>query len=170
MSKCRKSAMLFPDTYIHRFIHRSDSGLRLNLLQEYVFIALDIFKNTLDNKDILTIDKLDAWLTFLSVDDPDTILQLIQAYPAFEHLYREVYELCLNLERMMEMFSKELFELNKNTVQYMIDEMQDIINEQKDKITEQNNALVKKDNALREQDSLILSLQTKIELLKSRRP
>lgn len=34
----------------------------------------------------------------------------------------------------MEMFSEELYELDRNTVQYMIDEMQDTIDEQKDMI------------------------------------
>ena len=39
----------------------------------------------------------------------------------------------------MGMFSKELQELDENTVQYMIDEMQDQI-EEKDKQIEQGNA------------------------------
>lgn len=34
------------------------------------------------------------------------------------------------------MFSKELLELDKNTVQYMIDEMQDEIDRQQNEITE----------------------------------
>ena len=38
----------------------------------------------------------------------------------------------------MEMFSKELYELDRNTVQYMIDEMQDTIDEQRDTIDKQN--------------------------------
>lgn len=32
--------------------------------------------------------------------------------------------MCLNTEKVMNMFSKELSQLDKNTVQYMIDEMQ----------------------------------------------
>ena len=35
--------------------------------------------------------------------------------------------MCLNTEKVMNMFSKELAELDRNTVQYMIDEMQDEI-------------------------------------------
>ena len=35
------------------------------------------------------------------------------------------------------MYSKELQELDRNTVQYMIDEMQEIINEQKQTISSQ---------------------------------
>lgn len=38
--------------------------------------------------------------------------------------------MCLNMERVMGMFSKELQELDRNTVQYMIDEMEEEIDEQ----------------------------------------
>ena len=112
--------------------------IQIELLQEYVFIALDIFRKKLDNEDNNITDELEAWLAFLSIDDPDVILKLIEAYPQFEPLYREVYEMCLNLERMMDMFSKELAELDKNTVQYMIDEMQDTIDAQNTTIDAQN--------------------------------
>ena len=41
----------------------------------------------------------------------------------------------------MEMFSKELYELDRNTVQYMIDEMQDTIDAQKDELSKQKDEL-----------------------------
>ncbi|MBD5455271.1 MAG: hypothetical protein HDR23_02150, partial [Lachnospiraceae bacterium] len=47
------------------------------------------------------------------------------------------YEICLNVERVMDMFSEELYELDKNTVQYMIDEMQETIDEQRSVIDKQ---------------------------------
>ena len=43
----------------------------------------------------------------------------------------------------MDMFSKELYELDKNTVQYMIDEMQEMIDGQKQKIDEMQEEHVK---------------------------
>ena len=54
----------------------------------------------------------------------------------------------------MEMFSKELQELDRNTVQYMIDEMQEEIDGLKADLQEKENVLSKKEaenNALREQ-------------------
>ena len=101
-------------------------------MQEYIFIALDIFGKKFDNIGESINNELEAWLTFLSVDKPEVILKLIETYPKFEPLYREVYEICRNTEKVMGMFSKELQELDENTVQYMIDEMQDQI-EEKDK-------------------------------------
>lgn len=50
-----------------------------------------------------------------------------------------VYEMCRNVEKVMEMYSKELLEMDRNTVQYMIDEMQEEIN-QKDAQLNQINA------------------------------
>ena len=89
----------FQEIYLHRIKPQSDTGIQFELLQEYVFIALDIFQKKLDNKNNSITNELEAWLAFLSMDDPNVILKLIDAYPQFEPLYREVYEMCLNLER-----------------------------------------------------------------------
>ena len=105
---------------------------KLKSLQDYTFIALDIFQKNLQNKGIS--NQLDVWLTFLSVDEPETIVNLITTFPQFKPMYDEVYQLCRNTEKVMEMFSKELQELDRNTVQYMINEMQDTINAQKEQI------------------------------------
>ena len=92
-------------------------------------IPLDIFHKNMDNKIIET--PLEAWLTFLSSDDPEKIIELIERYPNFRDMYKQVYELCQNVERVMEMFSKELRILDQNTVRYMVDEMQSEIERNK---------------------------------------
>ena len=56
-------------------------------------------------------------------------------------MYDEAYMICRNIEEVMDMFSEELYELDKNTVQYMIDEMQDTIDAQQDIIDKQNQVL-----------------------------
>ena len=86
-------------------------------------------------------NKLEAWLTFLCVDEPETIMKLIEAFPEFKPLYDDVYQICRNTEKVMEMFSKELQELDRNTVQYMIDEMQDTIDSQKKTIDTQQDTI-----------------------------
>ena len=72
-----------------------------------------------------------------SGDIPSSVIMdpVIAAYPEFRCLYEEVYEMCRNLERVMEMYSKELQELDRNTVQYMIDEMQETINQMDDQLS-----------------------------------
>ena len=61
---------------------------------------------------------------FLGTDDPDRIVSLLDQYPWFENLYRDLYTACCNTEKVMDMFSEELRILDRNTAQYMIDEME----------------------------------------------
>ena len=136
----------FPDQFIHRSSQKTDTGLVINLLQEYVFIPLDIFRGILHNEGIK--DKLDAWLMFLSVDEPEMIVRLITEYPQFKAYYGEIYQLCRNTEKVMEMFSKELQELDRNTVQYMIDEMQEVIDAQKKDLSRQREDLDKQQEVI----------------------
>ena len=158
----------FPEDFIHRSSQKTSTGIEIDLLQEFVFIPLDNFRRILHNKGIR--NKLDAWLTFLSVDDPEMIVELIRKYPQFRKYYEEIYQLCRNTEKVMNMFSKELQELDKNTVQYMIDEMQDVIDEQKkdldkkqDVIDEQKKDLDKKQDVINEQKENLGEMQDMID-------
>ena len=79
------------------------------MLEKYAFLALDNFRAILQNKGIH--NRLEAWLVFLSVDDSEWIGELIREYPEFRAMYREVYELCRDLEEVMGMYSRELQDL-----------------------------------------------------------
>ena len=61
------------------------------------------------------------------------IIKLLNQNADFQEIYEEVYTICLNMERMMEMFSKELEIMDRNTVKLMIDEMEEELNETKRK-------------------------------------
>ena len=86
----------------------------------------------------------------MSSDEPEDIVRLITDYPEFKVIYDEVYNLCLNVEKVMEMFSKELKELDQNTVQLMIDEMQKDLDAKDVEIENQKKELESKDNRIRE--------------------
>lgn len=152
----------FQDIYMHRSKQIVDTGLQIELLQEYIFIALDIFKKKLHNRGIDKENRLEAWLTFLSEDDPEWILNLIETYPEFKDLYQEVYDVCRNTEDIMGLFSEELLELDKNTVEYMIDEMQNEINETNQQLEEQKHQLRIQKLQLEEKDALIAKLQSQL--------
>ena len=51
-------------------------------------------------------------------------MELIEAYPEFKEIYEEGYEICRNMEKVMGLFSKELYLLDRNTEKLMFDEMQ----------------------------------------------
>ena len=156
----------FPEAYIHRFTQKSDTGIEIDLLQEYIFISLDIFHSILHNNGNRIRNKLEAWLAFLSMDEPEMIEKLISEYPQFQQYYKEIYELCQNTEKVMGMFSKELQELDRNTVQYMIDDMQDEINAQKELLNKKDNELNAQKETIVEQEELLSKKDEEIEELK----
>ena len=109
---------------------------------------------------------MEEWIIFLSNDDPEVIVALVEKYPEFRKIYEEIYDMCLNTEKVMNMWSKELLELDKNTVQYMIDEMQDEIDAQKVQLQEKDTQLQEKDTQLQEMDKLLVEQKAELERLR----
>ncbi len=147
-----------PDDYIHYAKPQVDIGLEIELSQKYVFIPLDIFREKLYNRGIVT--PLDAWLAFLSVDDPEWIEKLIQQYPEFVPLYEAVYAICKNVERVMGIFSEELRIMDRNTVQLMIDEMQDEIDGMKELLGQKDELLSQMDEKIRQLEKRLAELSS----------
>ncbi len=156
----------FAEDYIHSITATSDTGIKLNLLQNIIFIPVDIFLNKLHNEGIKT--KLDAWLTFLGCDEPAYIMELIQKYPYFKTMYSHIYDMCRNIEGVMNMFSKELQLMDRNTAKYMIDELQEQLDTANSTIREKEAALSEKEAALSEKDAIIARLQAELEAQKSK--
>ena len=161
----------FPGIWRHKFKQQSDSGLEINFLQEYILLPLDIYKKAMQNKSIET--EMEAWLAFLCFDAPERIEELITRFPKFVELYQQICDLCRNTEKVMSMYSKELQELDHNTVLYMIDEMQAQIDRQKAELerlvaaTEQQKAEAERQKAEAEQqkaedDQLIRQLRQQL--------
>ena len=63
--------------------------------------------------------------------------------------------MCQNVENVMGFFSEELREMDRNTVRYMIDELQKEVDTQKA-------LLEKKDAVIAEKDAIIANLQAKL--------
>ena len=125
----------------------------MDLLQDYIFISLDIFRSKMHNKKVTTL--LEAWMTFFSTDDPEEIIKLITDFPQFKPMYETLYQMCQNVENVMGFFSEELREMDRNTVRYMIDELQKEVDTQKA-------LLEKKDAVIAEKDAIIANLQAKL--------
>lgn len=144
----------FSNNYIHRFMQKSDTGVNINLLQEYLFIPLDIFKKNQqnENRSVKIENRLEAWLAFFCMDDPEIIIEIIEKYPDFKEMYEQAYDVCRNIEEVMQMFSKELLELDRNTVKLMIDDMQKQIEEKDEEIGCQREQLSQKDEQLNQKD------------------
>ena len=147
-----------PDHWIHRSKTIFDTGLSMDLLQDYIFISLDIFRSKMHNKKVTTL--LEAWMTFFSTDDPEEIIKLITDFPQFKPMYETLYQMCRNVENVMGFFSEELREMDRNTVRYMIDELQKEVDTQKALLEEKNAVIAEKDAIIAKKDALIASLQS----------
>ena len=164
MEKSSKEFKKFPDNYIHRGEWKFDTNLRLNLLQEYYFIPLDIFLRLEDNKKKETIGKeLEAWLYFIGSDKPEHIWKVIQSYPKFEELYRDIGYFRYHPEEAIGMFSEALRIMDENTVKYMIEEMAQEIEKQAQEKKEMAQEIKEKDNKLEEKDDIIKEKDNKLE-------
>ena len=173
-----KELKVLPQRYIHRSKQIFDSGLQLELLQEYVMISLDIFHTHMQNKAIET--ELEAWLTFLGCDDPGKIVELITTYPEFKAMYETLYQICRNVEGVMGFFSEELRIMDQNLAQYMIEEQQkeieanqkEIEANQKEieanrkEIEKQRREIIERDAQLEERDAQIEILKKELEKYK----
>ena len=142
-----------PDHIIHRYEQQGDTGVNMELLQKYIFITLDNFLKVKQNKDIS--DRLNAWFLFLGSDDPKDVIRLIETYPDFEAMYRQIYEICENVENVMGLFSKELERIDKNTARYMMHEMQEEIDQKDATIAEKDATIAEKDATIAEKDATI---------------
>ena len=80
----------FPDQYLHYSRQTFNTGLELDLLQEYLLIPLDIFRKNHHN----ISSKLDAWLMFIASDQPRDI--------------REVFHFRYHKKELVSMFSEAL--------------------------------------------------------------
>ena len=128
------------------------------MIWNYIFISLDIFRLKMHNKKVTTL--LEAWMTFFSTDDPEEIIKLITDFPQFKPMYETLYQMCRNVENVMGFFSEELREMDRNTVRYMIDELQKEVDTQKALLEEKNAVIAEKDAIIAKKDALIASLQS----------
>ncbi|MBP3506695.1 MAG: PD-(D/E)XK nuclease family transposase [Lachnospiraceae bacterium] len=150
----------YPATYVHYFEQKSDSGLKMDLLQKYFFIPLDICRERLQYKSIET--KLEAWLTFLSADEPERIIELIEEYPEFKPLYEQIYDICRNVDGVMAMFSKELLEMDKNMIECIMDEMQEDLEKKTKKVQELNQEILETEGKLTEAEGKLTETEGKL--------
>lgn len=123
-------------------------------------MPLDIFRKVMENKTIE--NKLEAWLMLISCDEPERIIELLEKYLEFRNIYEEVYEMCRNVEEIMGLFSEELAEMDRNTISYMIEELEEEVKAEREKAKATQRKLEKE---LEEKEKTIAELNQKIKML-----
>lgn len=155
----------FRDVYLHHFEQKSDTGAEMNLLQKYLFVTLDNFRSIKHNKSSKMIinNRLEAWLAFMCMDEPDDILSIIEKYSDFKEMYEQIYVICRDLDEVMGMFSKELQELDRNSVELMVDEMQKDLDKTREELEESKMEIEEKDQQLKENKLQLKKMQEELE-------
>ena len=91
-------------------------------------IPLDVFRKIPHNN----LSKLEAWLYFISSDEPKDISRVIEECPEFKTLYEELFRLRYNVKELVGMYDyyrEILREMDEETVKYMVEEQRKEIEE-----------------------------------------
>ena len=132
-----------------------DSGLKLNFLQEFYLVALDVFRKSEYAKCRDPKERLVGWLSFFCTEDADEAEELCKTYPWLWELYAEMAEFGRKPEELISMFSEFLREMDRNTIRYMVDDMKEQIEKGKQELAEINKTLAEKNEALAKKDEAL---------------
>lgn len=150
--KSPKSFSKIPDCYIHRGRIVFDSGLEMDFLQEYCLVALDVFRKKPYSEDR---NEQAAWLSFLTTETLEDAERLMNKYPWLEEIYKEIAMLRQKPGEVLHMFSEALKIMDRNTVNYMIEEQQKELEEQLEKLKEQQKELEEQQKKSEEQQKTL---------------
>ena len=163
--------------YFHVGKTKFNTGIKIELLQDFVLVSLDTFKkyrysdikegrteitdydyDSSQYNDELVSEKMKRdRLKFLSLfvaETPQEIDRLVEIFPDLESVRRDINEYLERPGEVLSMFSEALRILDRNTAELMVDRMKDEIVDLK----EQNDELTK------QIDGLQVQLQQKDEL------
>ena len=133
-----KSTQIFHDdrlngAYFHHGKTTFDTGLPLELLQEYFLISLDVFRENGYAKDE---GPLTMWLSLLATESIADAEALIVRYPFLEEIYEEMATYMQKPEEVLTMFSEALKIMDQNTVRFMMDEMRQELDDAKTELSD----------------------------------
>ena len=137
------------------------------MLSEFYYVPLDIFFDIEDNKiEETKMSELAAWLYFIGSDQLRHIQKVVERYPKFEEMYREIVRFRYHPEEAIGMFSEALKVLDENTVTYMVEEMKQELEEKDKKLEEKDKKLEEKNKKLLEKERALEESRHEIERLK----
>ena len=182
--------------YFHVGKTKFNTGIKINLLQDYVLVSLDTFKKyrysdirkgctevteydydrSQYNERQVTEQMKQNRLKYLSLfvaETPEEIEELIEIFPDLESVRRDINEYLERPKEVLSMFSEALRILDRNTAELMVDRMKDEMKKlsvEKDKLNAEKDKLnAEKDKLSAENEALKTSSKEKdaeIERLK----
>ena len=116
---------------------------------------------------ICILEKVTAWLSLLATRNVDDLTEILVIYPWLEAIYQDMASYLHKPEEVLTMFSDALKILDNNTVQYMIDEMQNTIDDQKAQLSDKDSQLTDMHSQLADKDSQLADKDSQIAALKA---
>ena len=113
----------FPRIYLHHGKTVFDSGLNMELLQEYYLVALDVFQKIPYPEGEKSEQR--AWLSLLTTENLEDAERLIEDYPWLKEIYQEIAMLRRKPEEVLGMWSEALRMLDENTLKYYVEELEE---------------------------------------------
>ena len=156
--------------YFHVGKTRFNTGIKIELLQDFVLVSLDTFKkyrysdiregrteitdydyDSSQYNDELVSDKMKRdrlkYLSLFVAETPQEIDRLIEIFPDLESVRRDINEYLERPGEVLSMFSEALRILDRNTAELMVDRMKD----EMEALQEQTRELEGKTEKLQEQ-------------------
>ncbi len=97
------------------------------------------------------MNDLEGWLSILTAETIADVERVIRRYPWSEAIFREMSAYVNKPEEVIHMFSEALKIADKNTVKYMIEELQDKLQQTEDELQQAENKQ-KQEAELRKQE------------------
>ena len=107
--------------------------------------------------------KREAWLKFLTEDDPDEIVKFVNQCPEFLPCYHDLIAFRQNPKEMINMFSDALRELDRNTERYMVEELNKEVNALKESIAAEKEAMAAEKEAMAAENEAMAKRITELE-------
>jgi len=175
--------------YFHVGKTKFNTGIKINLLQDFVLVSLDTFKKyrysdirkgrtevteydydrtQYSEKQVTEKMKLDRlkYLSLFVAETPEEIEQLIEIFPDLESVRLDINEYLERPKEVLSMFSEALRILDRNTAELMVDRMKDEIDELKVQAEENRAQLEEKDSQLEENRARLEEKDAEIDRLK----
>ena len=175
--------------YFHVGKTKFNTGIKIELLQDFVLVSLDTFKKyrysdirkgrtevteydydrtQYSEKQVTEKMKLDRlkYLSLFVAETPEEIEQLIEIFPDLESVRLDINEYLERPKEVLSMFSEALRILDRNTAELMVDRMKDEIDELKVQAEENRAQLEEKDSQLEENRARLEEKDAEIDRLK----
>lgn len=157
----------YPEVCTHHARMVCDSGLELNFLQEFYLVALDVFRKSEYAKSRDPKDRQVGWLSFFCTENAEDAEALCEVYPWLWELYAEMAEFGRKPEELIAMFSEILREMDRNTIRYMVDDLNEKVEQRDEIIAAKNETIAKKDEIIAEKEEALAKAREEIVRLRT---